>query len=195
MAVVLPDEEATDDGAVARRGDAGGPPLVPPWLLAVAWRLVAGVLRRRRSTRTPGRRHRRRGEPTTVGLLTYDSFALPEEAAAAFERRTGATIEVVATGDSGSMLDRGAADRRAPPRATCIFGIDNTSATRATGGGPAGAGRRRAALDDVPDRATACGRPAATCWSPIDTGDVCVNVDAAWFAEHGPRAARRPSTS
>ena len=66
----------------------------------------------------------------TVTLLTYDSFALPEAAAAAFEERTGARIEVVATGDSGAMLT-GALLSAGDPEGDVIFGIDDTSATRA----------------------------------------------------------------
>lgn len=121
-------------------------------------------------------------ETRTVRLLTYDSFALPEAAAEAFEQRTGATIEVVATGDSGTMLT-GALLSAGDPEADVIFGIDNTSATRALSEDlldridPAG-------LERVPEQYLLEGEGADRL-VPIDTGDVCMNVDAEWFDEQG----------
>lgn len=120
--------------------------------------------------------------PRTVRLLTYDSFALPEAAAEAFERRTGATIEVVATGDSGTMLT-GALLSAGDPEADVIFGIDNTSATRALSEDlldridPAG-------LERVPEQYLLQGEGADRL-VPIDTGDVCMNIDTEWFDEQG----------
>jgi thiamine transport system substrate-binding protein len=118
----------------------------------------------------------------TVTLLTYDSFALPEPAAAAFEERTGATIEVVATGDSGAMLT-GALLSAGDPEGDVIFGIDDTSATRALVEDllvPIDA----ATLGEVPDRYRLPGG-AGDLLLPIDTGDVCMNVDETWFADNG----------
>jgi thiamine transport system substrate-binding protein len=121
-------------------------------------------------------------EPTTVRLLTYDSFALPEAAAAAFEEQTGARIEVVATGDSGSMLT-GALLSAGDPEADVIFGIDDSSATRALSEEllvPIDA----ATLEQVPSQHRLEGE-GADLLVPIDIGDVCMNVDAAWFADKG----------
>ncbi len=118
----------------------------------------------------------------TVRLLTYDSFALPESAAAAFRERTGATIEVVATGDSGTMLT-GALLSAGDPEADVIFGIDDTSASRALSGdlldpiGPS-------VLDRVPAEYLVDG-PGRDRLLPIDSGDVCMNLDSAWFADNG----------
>lgn len=120
--------------------------------------------------------------PATVRLLTYDSFALPEAAAAAFEKETGARIEVVATGDSGAMLT-GALLSAGDPEADVIFGIDDSSATRALSEdllAPIDA----ATLDLVPSQQRLQGE-GADLLVPIDTGDVCMNVDAAWFADKG----------
>ena len=117
-----------------------------------------------------------------VVLLTYDSFALPEAAAAEFERRTGAAIEVRATGDSGSMLT-GALLSAGAPEGDVIFGIDQTLATRALSEdllepfNPEG-------LDAVPERYLLDGE-AGERLTPVDAGDVCVNVDAGWFEQEG----------
>lgn len=122
------------------------------------------------------------GEPRTVRLLTYDSFALPEEAAAAFTERTGAEIEVVANGDSGSML-AGALLAAGNPEADVIFGIDNTSATRATDGDLLEA-IDPPAVSEVPERYLLPGDQRELL-VPIDTGDVCMNLDTEWFEETG----------
>jgi thiamine transport system substrate-binding protein len=117
-----------------------------------------------------------------VVLLTYDSFALPEGAAETFRRETGARIEVRTRGDSGSVLTS-ALLSAGSPEADVIFGIDDTSATRVTD-------------EDLLEPYT----PAAAATvaedlrlpgelgellTPVDRGDVCVNVDAEWFAEQG----------
>ena len=118
----------------------------------------------------------------TVTLLTYDSFALPEEAAAAFTEQTGATIEVVATGDSGALLT-GALLSAGAPEGDVIFGIDNTSASRVLSEDllePVEPAR----LGEVPDRVRLPGELGEVL-VPIDTGDVCMNYAAEWFADQG----------
>ena len=126
----------------------------------------------------------------TVVLVTYDSFALPDDAAAEFTRRTGAEIEVVATGDAGSMLTT-ALLAAGSPEGDVIFGIDNTLATRALSEDllePIAAdGSDLDGLDAVPEQYLLDG-DAGERLVPIDTGDVCFNYDTAWFAEHGIEA-------
>lgn len=121
--------------------------------------------------------------PPRVVLVTYDSFALPEEAAAAFTEATGATIEVRATGDSGSMLS-GALLAAGAPEGDVIFGIDNLSATRALSDPRLLEPFVPAGLDDVPEQYRLDGA-AGERLVPIDTGDVCVNYDRGWFESEG----------
>ena len=117
-----------------------------------------------------------------VVLVTYDSYALPERAAAAFTAATGATIKVVASGDSGAVLSKALLSAGAP-EGDVLFGVDNLSAATALKNdllvptAPPG-------LDAVPARYRLSGAAGARL-VPVDTGDVCVNVDAAWFAEKG----------
>jgi thiamine transport system substrate-binding protein len=117
-----------------------------------------------------------------VVLLTYDSFALPEDAAAEFERQTGATIEVRATGDSGTLLT-GALLSAGAPEGDVIFGIDNTLATRALSEDMLEPFTPES-IDSVPDRYVLDGE-AGERLTPIDSGEVCVNIDRNWFAEQG----------
>ena len=117
-----------------------------------------------------------------VVLLTYDSFALPEDAAAAFERLTGATIEVRATGDGGTLLT-GALLSAGAPEGDVIFGIDNTLATRALSEDLLEPFTPES-IDQVPERYLLDGE-AGERLTPIDAGDVCVNIDGGWFEEQG----------
>lgn len=117
-----------------------------------------------------------------VVLLTYDSFALPEEAAKEFERLTGATIEVRATGDSGTLLT-GALLSAGAPEGDVIFGIDNTLATRALSEDLLEPFTPDS-IDRVPARYRLEGE-AGERLTPIDAGEVCVNLDRSWFAEKG----------
>jgi len=122
------------------------------------------------------------GAPKEVVLVTYDAFALPDAAAAAFTRQTGATIKVVAAGDAGAMLTKALLSAGAP-EGDVLFGVDNTLATRVTAEDllepytPPG-------VDAVPEALRLPGR-LGTLLTPIDAGDVCVNVDATWFASKG----------
>ena len=122
------------------------------------------------------------GQAKEVLLVTYDGYALPEAAAAAFTEQTGATIKVVASGDAGGMLTKALLSAGAP-EGDVLFGVDNTLATRAV---------REDLLapftpddiDVVPAAARLDGAPGKVL-TPIDRGDVCINVDAAWFASKG----------
>jgi thiamine transport system substrate-binding protein len=121
-------------------------------------------------------------DPRRVVLVTYDSFVLPEAAAAAFTERTGAEIEVLSAGDSGTVLTRALLSAGAP-EGDVIFGIDDASVTRALSEDllePFTPG----AIDRVPERYRLDGA-AGERLVPVDRGDVCMNVDTAWFAREG----------
>jgi thiamine transport system substrate-binding protein len=123
------------------------------------------------------------GEETpTVRVLTYDAFALSEEAAAAFEEATGATIEIVAAGDGATML-AGALLTAGSPEADVIFGIDNTTAAE-VGSAPLLVDYRPPAASDLPEE-LAAPPSVADQLTPIDTSEVCINIDEAWFADKG----------
>lgn len=119
--------------------------------------------------------------PTTVRLLTHDSFVVSEDLLAAFTARTGITIEIVQGGDAGTMT-AGAVLAAGAPTADVLFGVDNTLVSKAVDAGvfapysPADLSSVIPALRED---------TAGGLVTPIDYGDVCVNVDAAWFAEQG----------
>ncbi|QDO90101.1 thiamine ABC transporter substrate-binding protein [Ornithinimicrobium ciconiae] len=117
-----------------------------------------------------------------VVLVTHDSFTLPEEVTAGFTKETGYDLVVQASGDAGSLTNQ-LVLTKGSPLGDAVFGIDNTFATRAVTEGvlapysPA----------DLPAAAAGHALPGdgADYLTPVDYGDVCVNVDDAWFEAEG----------
>jgi thiamine transport system substrate-binding protein len=114
-----------------------------------------------------------------VVLVTHDAFVLPKPLIAAFDRESGYHLIVHASGDGGTLTNK-LVLTQGDPTGDVAFGVDNTFASRALDADvfaktdvrlPAGAAQYVVPGDD--------GRLA-----PIDNGNVCVNVDTGWFADH-----------
>jgi thiamine transport system substrate-binding protein len=114
-----------------------------------------------------------------VVLVTHDSFALPKPVIARFERQTGYHLVVHASGDGGTLTNK-LVLTQGDPTGDVAFGVDNTFASRALDADvfaksdvrlPPGAQQYVVPGDD--------GRLA-----PVDNGNVCVNIDTGWFADH-----------
>lgn len=115
-----------------------------------------------------------------VQLVTHDSFNISEEVLATFTEQTGYEVQVLASGDAGVMVNQ-AVLTAGNPQGDVLFGIDNTLLTRALAAEvfvphePADADALDASLvlDDQ--------------WrvTPIDRGDVCLNVDVQAYDELG----------
>jgi len=121
-----------------------------------------------------------RAADRTVTLLTYSGYALPEEAAAAFTKRTGWKVKVVDAGDAGSMLSA-AILTAGQPEGDVLFGVDTTFLSRAQES-TAFERYEPPSLDQVRDdlQPDPSGR-----FTPIDEGSVCVNADAQWLTGRG----------
>ncbi len=118
---------------------------------------------------------------TTITLVTYDSWADDlDKVLADFTASTGAKVEVLKAGDTGTMVSK-AVLTAGNPEGDVMFGVDNTFLSKAVDGkvfDPYTAN----GVDDVPAALTdLIPRGEAT---PIDYGDVCINVDAKWFTAH-----------
>ncbi len=121
------------------------------------------------------------GGPVTVQLLTHDSFALSEDLIAEFEETSGIDLELVSGGDAGSMV-AGAILAAGAPTADLMFGVDNTLVTRTLDEGvfePYTSAEVAQLRPELADQ-TFDGRV-----TPIDFGDVCINIDDTWFAGTG----------
>jgi thiamine transport system substrate-binding protein len=121
------------------------------------------------------------GKDKTVTLVAHDSFAASEAVLEEFTEKTGYKVKVLRGGDAGSSLNQAILSKD-NPQGDVLFGVDNTLLSRALDNGlftpyeaeglakiPA-----RYQLDAEEHRVT-----------PIDSGDVCVNYDRAYFDERG----------
>ncbi len=115
----------------------------------------------------------------TVTLVTHDSFAVSKPVLRAFTRETGWKVRVLKNGDAGAALNQVILTKDAP-LGDAFFGVDNTFLTRALDEKVFVAFRARG-LGRVPRRMRLDPTRHAT---PIDFGDVCVNADKQWFADH-----------
>ncbi len=119
-------------------------------------------------------------EPTTIRLMSHDSFNVSEAVIAAFEAENNATVELLPSGDTGSALNQAILSKE-NPLADVFFGVDNTFMSRALEAEifePYESPR----LAEVPDELELDPEHRLL---PVDFGDVCLNYDKTWFAEQG----------
>jgi thiamine transport system substrate-binding protein len=121
------------------------------------------------------------GSADKLVLVTHDSFALSDGILEQFTDETGIEVEVQAAGDAGELVNKLVLTKDSP-LGDVVFGIDNTFASRAVKEGVL----EKYVSKDVTDAESAYMLPAdqgGEELTPIDNGDVCVNVDHEWFAE------------
>lgn len=105
-------------------------------------------------------------QPSTrsVTLVTYSSFPAAgtslNDALAEFTADTGIEVEILTAGDAGTMVTK-AVLTAGNPEGDVMWGVDNTLLSAAVEG-----------------------EVFASAPVQVDYGDVCVNYDIAWFADH-----------
>jgi len=118
-------------------------------------------------------------DPTTVTVITHDSFAIPDDVLATFEEQSGLTVTFVAPGDAGALVNELILTKD-HPLGDVVYGIDNTFASRAIDAG---------ILEDYTSPAPASADaaafavPGSAALTAVDYSDVCINVDHRWFAD------------
>ncbi|MFC8426557.1 thiamine ABC transporter substrate binding subunit [Streptomyces sp. NPDC057236] len=117
------------------------------------------------------------GGSRTVTLVSHNSWAVSKDVVAAFEKQSGYRLKVLEDGDAGQAVNK-AILTKDNPQGDVFFGVDNTLLSRALDNGlfqPYEAKGSDLVLDEYRvDR----DKHRVT---PVDTGDVCVNYDKAWF--------------
>jgi len=118
----------------------------------------------------------------TVVVATHDSWAMSKKVLARFTAESGYRVKIVTNGDAGQLTNK-LVLTKGSPIADAVFGIDNTFASRAVDEGILAS---YSPSDEPPSAARyelgdAKGDAQLT---PIDYGDVCVNIDDGWFARH-----------
>ncbi len=120
-------------------------------------------------------------ESVTLRLIAHDSFTPTEGIFDEFTKETGVQVEVVRSGDSGTLVTK-AVLAAGNPEADVLWGVDNTLLSRAVEADvfvPYESVHR----SDLDAAAVALAPNGEV--TPVDTGDVCINYDKAWFAERG----------
>ncbi|MEU1575728.1 thiamine ABC transporter substrate-binding protein [Streptomyces collinus] len=120
------------------------------------------------------------GDSKTVTLVSHDSWAASKDVIAAFEKQSGYKVQVLKDGDAGQAVNK-AILTKDNPQGDVFFGVDNTLLSRALDNDlfqsyeAEGSERIKAEyrVDQDEHRVT-----------PIDTGDICVNYDKKYFADH-----------
>jgi thiamine transport system substrate-binding protein len=118
-------------------------------------------------------------ESKTLVVATHDSWAMSKDVMAEFKAETGITVKVQPQGDAGQLTNK-LVLTKGSPLADGVYGIDNSFATRAVDAGVL-SGYDATSLP-ASARQFQLGGEGAHQLTPIDYGDVCVNVDDTWFA-------------
>ncbi|GHC87849.1 thiamine ABC transporter substrate-binding protein [Streptomyces violaceochromogenes] len=120
------------------------------------------------------------GDSKTVTLVSHDSWAASKDVIAAFEKQSGYKVRVLKDGDAGQAVNK-AILTKDNPQGDVFFGVDNTLLSRALDNdlfqSYEAKGSERIKADYRVDR----DEHRVT---PIDTGDICVNYDKKYFADH-----------
>jgi thiamine transport system substrate-binding protein len=117
--------------------------------------------------------------PTTLTVMTHDSFAISEDVVKAFEDANNVDVVFLQSGDAGTMLNKAVLAKDAP-LADVMFGVDNTFLSRALEADIFDA-YQSPALSDVPAKFVLDPSYRAL---PVDYGDVCINYDKKYFTEN-----------
>lgn len=120
------------------------------------------------------------GGPRTLSVMTHDSFAVSENVMAAFQQEHNVRVQIIKSGDTGTALNKAILSRE-NPLADVFYGVDNTFLSRALTedifepyASPLLEKIDKTYQLDPQNRAL-----------PVDTGDVCLNYDKAYFETQG----------
>jgi thiamine transport system substrate-binding protein len=116
--------------------------------------------------------------PTSVVLVTHDSFVVSDDVRREFERSSGLELRILQAGDAGEALTK-ALLTAGNPQGDVFFGVDSNLLSRALEGDLFEA-YESSELGRVDERYLLDPEHRAT---PIDHGEVCLNFDRTWFAE------------
>lgn len=120
------------------------------------------------------------GGSKTVTVVSHDSWAASKSVIAAFEKQSGYKVKVLTSGDAGQAVNK-AILTKDNPQGDVFFGVDNTLLSRALDNGLFQPYQAKG-LDQV-DAAYQLDRDKHRV-TPVDFGDICVNYDKQYFADH-----------
>jgi thiamine transport system substrate-binding protein len=116
----------------------------------------------------------------TVTLVSHDSWAVSKSVLADFEKQSGYKVRVLKSGDAGQAVNK-AILTKDNPQGDVFFGVDNTLLSRALDNGLFQSYEPKGSDLVMPEYRADEDKHRVT---PIDTGDICVNYDKAYFSKH-----------
>ena len=121
------------------------------------------------------------GDSGTVTLVSHDSWAASKDVVAAFEEQSGYKLKVLEDGDAGQAVNK-AVLTKDNPQGDVFFGVDNTLLSRALDNGLFQPYEAKGSDRVLPEYRADQDEHRVT---PVDSGDICVNYDKAYFKQHG----------
>jgi thiamine transport system substrate-binding protein len=115
----------------------------------------------------------------TVTLVSHSSWAVSEDVLAAFEKQSGYQVKVLEDGDAGQAVNK-AILTKDNPQGDVFFGVDNTLLSRALDNGLFQPYEAKGSDLILPEYQVDQDKHRVT---PVDSGDICVNYDKAYFSE------------
>ncbi|WP_432194764.1 thiamine ABC transporter substrate-binding protein [Streptomyces sp. bgisy027] len=116
----------------------------------------------------------------TVTLVSHNSWAVSKGVLAAFEKQSGYQVKVLEDGDAGQAVNK-AILTKDNPQGDVFFGVDNTLLSRALDNDLFQSYEAKGSDLILPEFRVDQDKHRVT---PVDTGDICVNYDKAYFSEH-----------
>ncbi|MFI2645030.1 thiamine ABC transporter substrate binding subunit [Streptomyces sp. NPDC018610] len=116
----------------------------------------------------------------TVTLVSHDSWKASKSVIADFEKSSGYKVKVLMDGDAGQAVNK-AILTKDHPQGDVFFGVDNTLLSRALDNGLFQPYQPKGSELVLPQYRVDQAKHRVT---PIDTGDICVNYDKKYFADH-----------
>ncbi len=120
------------------------------------------------------------GDSKTVTLVSHDSWAVSKSVLEDFEKQSGYKVRVLKDGDAGQAVNK-AILTKDNPQGDVFFGVDNTLLSRALDNGLFQSYEAKGSDQIVQQYRIDQDRHRVT---PIDSGDICVNYDKAYFSTH-----------
>lgn len=112
-------------------------------------------------------------------VMTHDSFAISETVIQAFEQENQVKVKFLKSGDTGTALNKAILSKD-NPLADVFYGVDNTFLSRALAE-EIFEPYKSPLLAEIPQTFQLDPQNRAL---PVDYGDVCLNYDKTYFAEH-----------
>lgn len=122
----------------------------------------------------------------TLTIMTHDSFSISKEIVADFEQRNNAKVQFLKAGDAGAALNQAILTKK-NPLADVFFGVDNTFLSRAWKA-DIFESYSSPMLRNIPKKLQLDTHNRLL---PVSYGDVCLNIDKAWFSQMGLPAPQR----